>query len=522
MVLQAALDDAAAVAAEAAAEAAEAAANAAYTPVSGPRAARLQSFRDGLDDPAFVAPGRPPEQPEPPLDEPAIDPRSMADMFVQLTALLEINHDTVEEQMSSMSRRIDALTPATMRVRQSWQSQPATAPATSAPPVHQDVVRNDVQSALQEESERSSVPVPPAPSGDFRNDSRSARFAATPSGAPPSAAPPPSAAVPSRAPRATPSTSRRNTMTALSPGPGRPTGGSSPYPSDDPPVATGMRGYGAPPRPPFSGHSLHLRETSPSVCWSVPSHDAGKPTKGPYGGNHDRFMKFSHKLPGDATTELMLLFNFLRTQFQASGFHPGLLPDIAEIHPHVDLSRSPVDALLMSNRDIPEWSDRQYWVDQHRQLGFSLHRVLAVVAKDSSASAPIFCRTVSEQSINGDGFAVLNELLRLHFPHVHGTRAPSFDTTSAGKIVQGPDEPLSDYERRFTLWLQSLRLCGSLLAFRLAISSSWLTNSSISSNSTPTIVSMMKSQLFPLAFSDIIFVNVFDCLKVMPLLVVLI
>jgi hypothetical protein len=33
---------------------------------------------------------------------------------------------------------------------------------------------------------------------------------------------------------------------------------------------------------------------------------------------------------------------------------------------------------------------------------------------------------------------------------------------------------------------------------------------------------MMKSQLFPLVFSDIIFVNVFDYLKVMPLLVVLI
>ena len=107
-------------------------------------------------------------------------------------------------------------------------------------------------------------------------------------------------------------------------------------------------------------------------------------------------MKFTHKLPGDATTELMLLLNFLRTQFQASGFHPGLLPDIAEIHPHVDLSRSPVDALLMSNRDAPEWSVRQHWVEQHRQLGCSLHRVLAVVAKDSSASALIFCRTVSE------------------------------------------------------------------------------------------------------------------------------
>ena len=109
-----------------------------------------------------------------------------------------------------------------------------------------------------------------------------------------------------------------------------------------------MRRYGAPPRASYSGPSYHLKETSPPIYWSVVSHD-----KGPYGGNHDRFMKFQHKLPGDATTELVLLFNFLRTQFQAAGFLPGLLPDIGEIHPHVSLSCLPIDAALMSNRNHP-------------------------------------------------------------------------------------------------------------------------------------------------------------------------
>jgi hypothetical protein len=169
-------------------------------------------------------------------------------------------------------------------------------------------------------------------------------------------------------------------------------------------------------------------------------------------------MKFHYKLPSDATTELMLLINFLRTQFQATGFHHGSLPDINEIHSHVDLTKSPVDAAIMSNRDQPDWSNRTHWVNAHQELGFSLHLVLAVVSRDSIASAPVFTRVVSEQSYGGNGFAVLNELLRLHFPHVHGTRAPSFDSATAKKIVQGPSETIPEYEQRFTLLLQSLRL----------------------------------------------------------------
>ena len=104
-----------------------------------------------------------------------------------------------------------------------------------------------------------------------------------------------------------------------------------------------------------------------------------------------------------------------------------------------DLARSPtVDAAFMSNRDHPEWSDRHHWAAQHRQLGFSLHRFLAIVARDSVAVAPIFCRIVREQSITGNGFALLNELLRLHFPHVNGTHALSFDSTSAWKSFKDP------------------------------------------------------------------------------------
>ena len=114
----------------------------------------------------------------------------------------------------------------------------------------------------------------------------------------------------------------------------------------------------------------------------------------------------------------MLLINSLRPQFQAAGFHPGVLPDVAQIHPCVDLSRSPIDPTVASNRDCPEWSNRQRWVKQHHQLGFSSHHVLDVATGDSAIVAPIFCRTVREQSINGCEFAALNELLQLHFPCV--------------------------------------------------------------------------------------------------------
>jgi hypothetical protein len=87
-----------------------------------------------------------------------------------------------------------------------------------------------------------------------------------------------------------------------------------------------------------------------------------------------------------------------------------------------------------------------------------LHHVLAIVSLDIAASFPIFECVVSEQSYGGNGFAVLNELLRLHFPHVHGTRAPSFDSVTAKKILRGPSETIPEYEERFTLWLQSLHL----------------------------------------------------------------
>jgi hypothetical protein len=65
---------------------------------------------------------------------------------------------------------------------------------------------------------------------------------------------------------------------------------------------------------------------------------------------------------------------------------------------------------------------------------------------------------VSEHAYGGNGLAVLNGLLRLHFPHVEGTQAPSFDTATTKKVHQDSDELLPDYERHFTLWLQSLQL----------------------------------------------------------------
>ena len=146
----------------------------------------------------------------------------------------------------------------------------------------------------------------------------------------------------------------RQSMTAISTGPPHhPTGSSSsPYLSNNPPVITGMCGYDAAPCEYYCGCSLHFNDNSPYVCWIVVSHD-----KGPYEGNHDQFMNFQHKLPGDATNELMMrLINFLLTQFQAAGFHSDLLSDIAEIYPNVDFSRSPINPTIISNCDYPEWS----------------------------------------------------------------------------------------------------------------------------------------------------------------------
>jgi hypothetical protein len=154
-----------------------------------------------------------------------------------------------------------------------------------------------------------------------------------------------------------------------------------------------------------------------------------------------------------------MILDFVRTEFQATGFHHGLLPDINEIHSQVNLAKAPIDAAIMSNRDQPDWSNHAQWVNAHQELGFSLHRALAVVSCDMIASAPVFTRVVSKQSYGGtNGFSVLNELLQLHFPHVHDTCAPSFDSATAKKIVQGPSETIPEYKQRFTLWLQSLRL----------------------------------------------------------------
>jgi hypothetical protein len=169
-------------------------------------------------------------------------------------------------------------------------------------------------------------------------------------------------------------------------------------------------------------------------------------------------MKFQHKLPSDSTTDLMLLFNFLRAQFLATGFHHALIPDVGEIHPLIDLARSPVDVKVMSNRNHPEWSAHNHWVDAHRALGYALHRILAMIARDSSTTAIVFCRVFSEHSYSGNGSAVLNELLRMHFPHVHGTHAPSFDAAAILKVTQTSGETIPECEQRFTLWLKSLQL----------------------------------------------------------------
>jgi hypothetical protein len=319
---------------------------------------------------------------------------------------------------------------------------------------------NDVQQAMQEEDlcsddfRNSSSSGPPAGhrSNDFHHGSTPIISNATPFST-------------SR------TTCRQSIMTALSPGPPRMTGSSSPYPDDDPSPPTRLCGYGTPSRDEFTGPSLHLKTGCDHVCWQL-SHD-----KGPCRGNCDRFMKFVYKLLSDARTEFILLLNLLRTQFQATGFHHGLVPDIGEIPFLVDLTKSPVDATFMSNRDRPKWSNRCYWVNSHRELGFSLHRVLAVVSRDSAVLAPMFARVASEQSYGGNSLTVLNELLRLHFfPHIHGTRASSFDTVTSKKIAQGPSETIPEFERRFTLWLQSLRVYREFSHYQDSEVTMWFVN----------------------------------------------
>jgi hypothetical protein len=241
-------------------------------------------------------------------------------------------------------------------------------------------------------------------------------------------------------------TRRQSILTALSPGPSRMTGGSSPYPDDDPPPPGNFRGYAPPTRAAFTGPSLHLKSDCPHICWQL-SHD-----KGPYGGNHDRFMKFVYKLPSDATTELMLLLNFLRTQFQATGFHHRLVPDMVRFilwltSPNPRLMRRICPIVTVLSGRIA--TRTRFLATPCSSCRF---------ARQRCPQAPIFARVVSEQSYGGNGFAVINELLRLYSSHIHGTRAPSFDTATSKKISQGPSETIPEYERRFTLWLQSLRL----------------------------------------------------------------
>jgi hypothetical protein len=111
--------------------------------------------------------------------------------------------------------------------------------------------RNDIQDALREESQRSGV-APPARSFDPPT---------TPSG--------------TRRPPVvqTPSGARRpGLMTALTPGPVHgSTAHSSPYPDDDPPVS--FRGYGAPPRAPYSRGGVFIfvttRPSSPGKSWPM-------------------------------------------------------------------------------------------------------------------------------------------------------------------------------------------------------------------------------------------------------------
>jgi hypothetical protein len=114
---------------------------------------------------------------------------------------------------------------------------------------------NDVQHAMQEEDLRSddfransSSDMPTGHrSNDFRHGSTLIFSNATPF-----------------------STSRttrgQSILTALSPGPSRMTGGSSPYPDDDPSPPNNFRGYAPPTRAAFTGPSLHLKPDCAHVC----------------------------------------------------------------------------------------------------------------------------------------------------------------------------------------------------------------------------------------------------------------
>jgi hypothetical protein len=76
----------------------------------------------------------------------------------------------------------------------------------------------------------------------------------------------------------------------------------------------------------------------------------------------------------DSTTDLMVLFSYLRTQFQAAGFKMPFFQTLALfLMSTLSLCRPQIHV----NREIADWSDRPFWVNLHRD-SYSLHRVLSV------------------------------------------------------------------------------------------------------------------------------------------------
>ncbi len=116
--------------------------------------------------------------------------------------------------------------------------------------------------------------------------------------------------------------------------------------------------------------SIHLLEGCDPVCWELPHQ------KGPYGGNDSSLVKsFTWQIQGDSVSDFNYLYNMIRTQLQASGYHGELLPAIDCLRPECNIAQCPVDFMQFdyTHEKIPTWTDPTALLSAHTKLSCNIY-----------------------------------------------------------------------------------------------------------------------------------------------------
>lgn len=188
---------------------------------------------------------------------------------------------------------------------------------------------------------------------------------------------------------------------------------------------------------------------------------------GPYAGKFEKFIKTGSeiKLEDDSSFNFFQFYGSLRSHLSQHNFSRHLLPDLHEVHPHVDLSRPPMIAEYCALVGVHSIRlTKESVVQLHNRLAEALYTILKASIKDT---CDVGRYAINKYYTKNNGFKVLTDLMERHHPRMANSRARDYEDVKAeGPNLLQSQESVDSYYASFLMWMETLQLYPDFIHFK--------------------------------------------------------